>query len=83
MTDQNHDSIISSLGELKGLYTGILNQTTRTNGRVDKIEVKVESLEKSRDRRDGLNMSWREILGYITGIAGIIFGVVSIIINWG
>ena len=78
MTDNNHDNIMTALGELKGLYTGILQQTTRTNGRVDKIEVKIESLEKSRDRNDGLKISWREILGWGTGVGGVVIAIIAL-----
>ena len=45
--------LIEEVGEVKGINQEILKQTTKTNGRVSKLEDRVDDLEKAGDLSAG------------------------------
>lgn len=78
MTDNNHDSMMMAIGRLEGKMDGIVTQMSIANGRTSKLEARIDnsdkridSLEKTREQGRGMKASWRELLGWITGLGGV------------
>lgn len=75
---ENHEVILLTLGRLEGKVDGINQRLDTTNGRTSKLEAKVDSLEKTREQSKGMKSSWREVLGFITGIGGVGIALLSL-----
>ena len=80
--DNNHDNMMMAIGQLQGQvsegFKGVHQRQDNTNGQLKKHEDRINILEKSQDRADGLKMSWREILGWVTGVGGVAIAVASL-----
>lgn len=61
-----HDDIMRSLGRLEGKIDGILEQATKTNGRVTKLEADVTALKVT----EGVTTTKLSIIGIVAGALG-------------
>lgn len=72
----------ATLARLEGTLIKIADAGYLTKAEYDKgqealsmtlngIDGRITSLEKTRERQNGFKMSWREILGWITGVGGV------------
>lgn len=66
MEQQVHNEIMRSLGRIEGKIEGILEQATKTNGRVTKLEENVTSLKVT----DGITTTKVTLIGALGGAIG-------------
>lgn len=66
MDKEGHGEILRSLGRIEGKIEGILEQATKTNGRVTRLEESVTTLKVD----DGVTTTKVSIIGAVMGAAG-------------
>lgn len=66
MSDKGHDDIIRSLGRIEGTVQSILDQATKTNGRVTRLEEGFTALKVS----EGVTTTKFSLIAAISGIVG-------------
>lgn len=70
--EDTHNEILRSLGRLEGKVDGILEQATKTNGRVNKLEEVTTTLKV----QNGVTSTKMGIIGAVAGT--IMAGIVSL-----
>lgn len=64
--NQTHLEIMRSLGRIEGTLNGVLEQATKTNGRVTSLEKSVTEIKVT----DGITATKMSIIGVVSGALG-------------
>lgn len=62
----SHDDVMRSIGRIEGKIDSILDQATKTNGRVTRLEESVTTLKVS----DGVTNTKMTLIGSLSGVLG-------------